>query len=269
MKISVIVPTYKPKAYLWECLNSLCNQSFHFEDYEIIIVLNGCKEPYDSQINEFIHLHNKQNWRYFQTDESGVSNARNIALRISTGDYIAFVDDDDYVSPNYLEELYAVSNPETIAISNVQAFEDSKPNEKIPYFVSDAFDTYSQRGKTDAGNVRKFFSSTCMKLISRDIIHGRTFDTRFKNSEDSLFMFQISDKIKYLNFTSASAIYYRRYRENSALMARKSKTSVIGNSIKVIGVYTCTYFRHPLQYSFKRYIMAVLGMFHYIIVNVK
>ena len=66
MKISVIIPTYKPKAYLWECLNSLCNQSFHFEDYEIIIVLNGCKEPYDSQINEFIHLHNKQNWRYFQ-----------------------------------------------------------------------------------------------------------------------------------------------------------------------------------------------------------
>ena len=57
MKISVIVPTYKPQDYLWECLNSLMNQTLSKQEYEVVLVLNGCTEPWKSQIAEYIKEH--------------------------------------------------------------------------------------------------------------------------------------------------------------------------------------------------------------------
>ena len=112
MKISVIVPTYKPKAYLWECLNSIYNQTFPKTDYEVLLVLNGCNEPYNTQIKEWLSKHSDLQVQYFQIDEGGVSNARNIALNNLTGEYVTFIDDDDLISPKYLKELFenATSN---------------------------------------------------------------------------------------------------------------------------------------------------------------
>ena len=91
MKISVIVPTYKPKDYLWECLDSMYNQTLPYNDFEVVIVLNGCKEPYYTNIWKYINEHPKINWRYLHTDEGGVSNARNMALDAAKGDYITFL----------------------------------------------------------------------------------------------------------------------------------------------------------------------------------
>ena len=268
MKISVIIPTYKPKDYLRECLESLCNQSLSPNEYEIIIVLNGCKAPYEEKIWNYINTHNNYNWRFIQINQGGVSNARNKALKEAQGEFITFIDDDDYISPSYLEELYRKGDKDTVVCSNAYAFNDGMPDVEIPYVMADAFDEYVQSGKRRAIGVRKFFSGPWMKLIPRNIVNGREFDTRLKNSEDSLFMFLISDRIKYVDFTSPNAIYYRRYRENSAITIKKSKGYVINNSLMVIGQYTKIYFRHPLNYSFRRYIQAVLGMFHYIMVNI-
>ena len=85
MKISVIVPTYKPQTYLWECLDSIYNQTFPKSDYELVLVLNGCNEPYNTQIKEWLLNHSDLHVQYFQTDEGGVSNARNIALDNAKG----------------------------------------------------------------------------------------------------------------------------------------------------------------------------------------
>ena len=107
MKVSVIIPTYKPQAYIWECLDSIKNQTFPKEDFEVILVLNGCNEPYYSQIKEYIDNNLVDyNVNFIQTDQGGVSNARNIALDAAKGEYVTFIDDDDYISPKYLEELY-------------------------------------------------------------------------------------------------------------------------------------------------------------------
>ena len=57
MKISVIIPTYKPKEYLWECLDSLYNQTLSKQDFEVLLVLNGCDEPYKSNIRKYINNH--------------------------------------------------------------------------------------------------------------------------------------------------------------------------------------------------------------------
>ena len=78
MKITVIVPTYKPQAYLWECLDSIYNQTLQKSDYELVLVLNGCNEPYKTQILEWLSKHKDMKVQFFQTDMGGVSNARNI-----------------------------------------------------------------------------------------------------------------------------------------------------------------------------------------------
>ena len=91
MKISVIIPSYKPKGYLWECLESLYNQTFPSNDFEILLVLNGCCEPYKSQIEEFLKGKDMCNVCLIQTNQLGVSNARNIGLDRAKGDCISLL----------------------------------------------------------------------------------------------------------------------------------------------------------------------------------
>ena len=196
MKISVIIPTYQPKDYLWECLNSLTSQTISKDDYEVIIVLNGCDEPYKSQIQSYIDAKEGFHFSLIQTDVPGVSNARNIGLDKSKGEYISFIDDDDYVSFSYLEELYQKVAPDVISVCFPHAFNDGVPNVQLQYSLTDEFLKRSVEDKVSYLKVKKLFSGPCMKMINKDIVGDRRFDCRLKNGEDSLFMFSISDKMR-------------------------------------------------------------------------
>lgn len=140
MQISVIVLSYKPQSYLWECLNSIYNQTFSKDDYELILFLNGCNEPYNTQIKEWLSEHVCLQVQYFQTDIGGASNARNMALDIAKGEYVAFIDDDDFISPSYLEELYDKATPDVVALCYPYAFNDGYIEKQLPYVVTKAYD---------------------------------------------------------------------------------------------------------------------------------
>lgn len=261
MKISVIVPTYKPQAYLWECLDSIYNQSFRKSDYELVLVLNGCKEPFNAQIKEWLSKHSDLQVQYFQTDEGGVSNARNIALDNVRGEYVTFIDDDDLTSPMYLEELYEKATPDTVSLCYPYAFNDGKIEKQLSsYGVTDAYN-YCIEHKCNklTSMVRKYFSGPWMKLIPISFIQDRRFDVRFKNGEDSLFMFLISNKINKITFTTKKAIYYRRVRTNSAATAKRSFKEVFNNSYRLILEYTKIYFSQSTTYNLYFYITRVLG----------
>ena len=266
MKISVIVPTYKPQAYLWECLDSIYNQTFHKSDYELVLVLNGCNEPYNAQITEWLSKHSDLQVQYFQTDEGGVSNARNIALDNARGEYVTFIDDDDLISPVYLQELYENASPDTISLCYPYAFNDGKREIQLPYGITDAY-SYCIEHKCNklTSRVRKYFSGPCMKLIPMSFIQDRRYDVRFKNGEDSLFMFLISDKIHKLAFTSMQAVYYRRYRENSAYTRKHSWLYIIKNGVQMGCAYTRIFLSNPTHYSFSLYIIRLLGVIKTII----
>lgn len=266
MKISVIIPTYKPQQYLWDCLESLASQTFDKKIFEIIIVLNGCDEPYNSQITSYIdkYLHTL-NVNFIQTNIGGVSHARNIALDQAKGKYITFIDDDDYISPTYLEELYKLADENTIVLSYPYAFNDVKPNIQLPYRITKAYDFCKKNNcHTINSRVRKFFSGPCMKLIPMNFIQERRFDIRFKNGEDSLFMFLISDKFRTFKLTSTEAIYYRRYRKGSANFSTTMYQRLY-NSIKLTIEYTRIYFSNIKRYNFNFYITRILGSIRSII----
>ena len=184
------------------------------------------------------------NVRFIQTDEGGVSNARNIALDNASGEYVTFLDDDDYISPRYLEELYAKASPDTVSVCYPYAFNDGHAEIQLQnYGLNQVYEHFHHQEQNSISSaVRRYFSGPCMKLISRDIILDRRFDKRFKNGEDSIYMFLISDKIKNIVFTSKEAVYYRRYRENSAVMQTRKRGDRIRNNINCIIEYTKIYF---------------------------
>ncbi len=259
MDISVIIPTYKPQDYLWRCLDSLACQTIDYNTFEIILVLNGCKEPYYSRIIEYMTKNYQLNINFIQTDYGGVSNARNIGLEKAKGYSITFIDDDDYVSPRFLEALLKVGGQDIMGISNAVAVINNKEQ---PYAMGQAYVYNKQHNKRGLYNNRKYMSGPCMKIFNKETIGKRRFNTNFTNGEDSLFMFMISDRIKQCDFASEDAIYYRCYRENSLFMTKRSFFKRLRNSLKLIFEYTCIFISHPFRYSFIIYITRVAASIH-------
>ena len=71
-KISVIIPTYLPKDYLWECMDSLENQTLSKDEFEVILVLNGEREPYESNIRKKLHEYTFTNKLLYSTPNRSV-----------------------------------------------------------------------------------------------------------------------------------------------------------------------------------------------------
>lgn len=267
MKLSIIIPTFRPSEYIRECLDSLGKQSFPHEDFEVIIVLNGEKDPYYDYVGKIISEKCKDlTTKLIYTDTKGVSNARNIAVDISSGDYLAFIDDDDYVSETYLEELYSKAAEDTIVQCCPKAFRDGD-GEVSDYRPAEIFRQLSCCGKQSVFKARKLLHITCMKLIPRKIIGDRRYDTRFSVGEDTLMMFRISDKIRHVDFTSEGAVYFRRFRQGAATdtFSGSRYTDKLNNSFRLILQYTRIYLSGIRRYSFRFYITRVWGALHSII----
>lgn len=250
MKVSVILPTYKPEDYIYECLDSLNNQSLSKDSFEIIIVLNGCGQPWLDNLNNYIHTHTENlNIKLLNIEEGGVSNARNIGLDCSEGEYITFMDDDDYVSPDYLKELYETADVDTISLSDAIAFKDKTHEQDLSYAQHTVFERLNNKKNLSLLKSRKMFNGPVMKLIHRSIIGDRRFEKQFANGEDSLYMFLISDRIKKVKFTSPKAVYYRRIRCNSATTKKKSRLDIAINRFKMCLFYTKYYVSNPFHYN--------------------
>lgn len=265
MKISVIIPTYKPQSYIWECLDSFCDQTFPKNDFEVILVLNGCKEPYDDQIREYMSNHPDVQWNFIQTNQGGVSNARNIGLDAAKGEYIGFVDDDDYVSGVYLEELYKKAATNKISVSNTVAFSvvgGGKLYRQI-YRVQRHYNARAPYGIQPFYKA-ECFSGPCMKLIHRELIGSRRFNTAFKNGEDMLFLYEISDRFDKVDFTSPNAIYYRNIRIGSATTSLTLRRKML-NCWRLAKEYTRIYFSNTKAYSLRFYISHLIGLLKIII----
>jgi len=265
MKISVIIPTYKPQSYLWECLDSLVSQTFPKEDFEVILVLNGCDEPYKSDIENYIASRmQNMNVNFIHTEQGGVSNARNIALDTAKGEYVAFIDDDDFVSPSYLEELYEKAAPDTIALCYPYAFRDGDITQ-LSYHITENYDKNFTFGKQYYTRTRKFFSGPCMKIIPMSFIQERRYDVRLRNGEDTLFLFLISDKFKYVDFTSTNAIYYRRMRDGSAVNNKRTTWQNIRSNLLQIAIYSKYFSKSPLNYNWLFFFSRIGGALYSIL----
>lgn len=251
MEISVIIPTYKPGEYISDCLRSLEEQDFPVSDYEVIIVLNGCDMPYRSMLEDIVTDNGYVNVRLIQTDEPGVSNARNIGIDNAKGKYLLFIDDDDWVAGNdYLSSMHAMTDLHTVVACNCYLIDD-KTREHLPYFLTSAYKRCMECPKLTLFNSRSFLSTVTGKLIPRDVIGDRRFDTKYKLGEDALFMFIVSDRISRMEIVhNADTVYNVRARENSATRARHRYSERIAVAMRLTCSYMGAYLKKPLKYDF-------------------
>ena len=118
-KVSIIVPVYNVENYLTKCLDSLLNQSY--QNIEIIVVNDGSKDKSWDIIEDYA-LKYPEKIKSFTKENGGLSDARNYGLERVTGDYIGFVDSDDYVTKNMFEEMLflAEKHQAKMVICNIQ-----------------------------------------------------------------------------------------------------------------------------------------------------
>ena len=102
MKISVIIPVYNSSTYLRKCLDSVVNQTL--KDIEIIVINDGSTDDSKNIIEEYTGKY--KNIIFIDQENKGIGKTRNIGIKRATGEYITFVDSDDYIKENMLEEYY-------------------------------------------------------------------------------------------------------------------------------------------------------------------
>lgn len=115
MLVSIIIPVYNVEKYIEKCLRSLLNQAF--EEYEIIVVIDGSTDASEKIVRDFQKVDPKR-IKIICQEKKGPGAARNAGIAAADGDYLLFVDSDDYVSPDLLAHTYekAVENDSDIII---------------------------------------------------------------------------------------------------------------------------------------------------------
>ena len=184
IKVSIIVPVYNTSKYLEKCLDSLVNQTLN--DIEIIII-NDCSTDKSLDIIEKYRKKQKNIKLINNKVNKGIGYNRNLGIKESKGDYILFVDSDDYIDNNYSEELYnyVVNNNLDIAVCDVKKIDD---NGKLISYENDIkdFDTSNLKDNPkllldiNMGPANKIFSS---KLFSDK---SARFDEKLKYEDIAL-----------------------------------------------------------------------------------
>lgn len=132
-KISIVVPVYNMDQYLNRCVESIFQQTYY--DYEIILVDDGSVDRSGEICDELLLIDDRI--RVIHQENKGVSSARNIGIDHACGEYIMFIDPDDYISPILLETLYDACKHYNVPLSQSMHLKTEKNSEDTPVFFKE------------------------------------------------------------------------------------------------------------------------------------
>lgn len=203
--ISVIVPVYNVEKYIRGCIDSIIGQTYN--NLEIIIVNDGSLDESGKICDEYLKKDNRI--KVIHKENSGVSSARNIGIKNSTGKWIAFVDSDDWIEKNYFEELLkvAIENDAEVVLCGYNRITANK-KEKI-HNSGQLINDNSREFLIKILNPQTGYGFCHMKLYKKSIIKDNLFDTSLKVGEDALFNEKIALNITKACFLEKSLYNYR------------------------------------------------------------
>ncbi|MBQ8385725.1 MAG: glycosyltransferase family 2 protein [Spirochaetaceae bacterium] len=263
MKITVIIPTYKPDYTLYECLDSLSRQTLSVDEFDVVLILNGEQHPYEQEIQHYLN-NSPLKIQYIYSLEKGVSNARNIGIKHATGDYITFIDSDDWVSENYLTGLLEKTNGSQMALAKVQRFDDlSKRTTDI--YLTQLYDSLDSNGIYNHIRVKSYFSVPFGKLLPTVICKKTSFSRKFDYGEDGLFMFSMEPDLPVGVKASEDVIYFYRFKENSLSNKTRNRGTIIKTHIFLLCEYWKLYLSKSTRYNLFFFINRNLAVLKHII----
>lgn len=210
--ISVIVPVYNVEKYLARCVDSIVNQTY--KNLEIIFVDDGSTDLCPQMCDDYAEKDNRI--KVVHKKNGGLSDARNAGMAVATGEYISFIDSDDYVSDDFFECLLDVMNKENSDIAEcsvVKLYEDNRFDEFSDDLSVKTYDTHDAMSALIAEN--PFYQHVWNKLYKTELVKDIPYAVG-KLNEDEFWTYQVfgrANKVARLNKT----MYYYFQRSSSIM----------------------------------------------------
>ena len=229
MKYSVIIPVYNAAATIGRCLDSLLNQPH--ENAEILLINDGSTDS----SGEICRCYARNNGcvRYFEKENGGVSSARNLGLDMAAGEYILFVDSDDYVTPDYfavINQAVAQRDPDMLMFGLKCFGRRNDVWQTGEFFGEDPIET----AKFVRNAVRAYLYSNLMtRTFRRSIIcaSGLRFDETLMVGEDYAFVFAYTMHMK--RVVSIEKVLYRYSLENEDSLSLRKRSYLDAQLLRV------------------------------------
>lgn len=216
-KVSVVVPIYNMGKYLSKCVDSLLGQTY--ENVEIILIDDGSTDnsfsicqDYAQQYYNIIAIHQAN---------SGVSAARNRGLEVASGNYISFVDPDDFLAQNaykIIVDLMEKNNSDIVLMKDYWFSGTEPPDSKEEVVLQ----SYIYEGTERISSILRETCSVCRCVFRQNALNSLKFSVGLRHGEDGLFLAQaLVNAHKVLIITKQ--LYYRRKTPNSTTRAPYSK----------------------------------------------
>lgn len=225
-KISVIVPVFNVEEYLEDTLNCLVNQSF-IDNMEILMIDDGSSDNSRYIIEKYALDYD--NFYAFHQENKGISNTRNIGMSLAKGEYIQFLDSDDYISPNCCESLYELAKKNNCDIVSFYRVRLKRYNIQDSYLSVEGYENIGHTLNSVRLNdyPELIWDTFCTnKLYKREFIEKNNLKFRpTKYYEDVPFgleSFMLGDSISIYK----DSFYYWRIRENGNLSLTQQYSNI-------------------------------------------
>lgn len=248
-KVSIIVPIYNVEKYLKRCIESLVNQTL--QEIEIILVNDGSTD-YSAMIAKDFKKQYPQKTVYLEKENGGLSDARNYGIPYAKGEYIAFLDSDDYIEKDTYEKMYELAKKESSDMVEC-----------------DFYWEYPNKTKVDTGKIyhnkkemaEKVRVVAWNKLIKREILEKAKIEfPKGYRYEDVEFTYKLIPHLEKVSFLKEPCIHYIQ-RENSISNSQNERTKEIFDVLEhVIDYYKekniYDKYEEQLEYIYTRYLLC-------------
>lgn len=216
--VSIIVPIYNKEKFIDKCLKTIVSQTY--KNTEIVLVDDGSSDQSANICQKYANKY--KNIKYYYIDNNGVSNARNVGIQKASGDYIVFIDADDYIDNKYIESLM-IDNYELVVESYWKDFGDRKEHIEINE-GSYSIEEIKMILKNKA--IANIFSVPYLKLFRSNIIKNNKleFNKSLNFGEDFEFVLKYLECLDGKILIKNVAYYYNTIEEGS--LSRKPISNI-------------------------------------------
>lgn len=232
--VSVIIPVYNVELYLNRCIQSVVNQTY--QRLEIIIIDDGSTDQ-SRRICEWWAQKDKR-IKFFHSNNCGVSHARNLGLKMATGDYISFVDADDWLDISWYEQLIAYLKRTNADICFGGFTKENEKGSFVPFLKQNACVYTRKYAVCDIfssplpGIATKHMSwELCDKLFKVNLFQGLYFNEKIYVGEDMLLLWQILKRVHLIAYLPIFGYHYFT-RIGSAVQSGVSKKSLTALKVR-------------------------------------
>ena len=216
VKVSIIIPIYNTSKYLSRCIDSVINQTL--SEIEIILINDGSTDESHKIIDEY----NDPRIKYYKRKNFGIGNSRNFGISNSNGEYVCFVDSDDYLNNTFCEEMYNKCISDALDMCVCDYYHYIENEQTIEKYILPSFESTSLENNPKL--LIDINLSSCNKMYKRTLfINNELYFPEDLKYEDAIFVISAISDAKNIGFIEDKLNYY--------LIRNKSETTVVNEKV--------------------------------------